>query len=196
MKIGVQIFILLFMLGANLACIGKCHAQEPTIDSFPFRFYEVTGIDQNHIDNWIIAKHYQKTFYPIDIDYISKTDTSIECDSLTIFIDKRSRSVATLFTRGIISCNNFKADYQIQFDENLMPIYEGKKNLLIWRVHLLDFISTKKTCRIIKFSIFPRTIYYAELTNENAHKRTPLDKFIKNARLTWLYKSPQHVPNM
>lgn len=196
MKIGVQIFILLFMLGANPACISTCHAQESTIDSFPFRFYEVYGVDQEHIDKWITAKHYQKAFYPIDIDYISKTDTSIECDSLAIFIHKGSRSVATLFTKGIISCNNFNGVHQIQFDENLMPIYEGKKSLLIWRVQLLDFIRTKKTCRIIKFRIFPRTIYYAELTNENAHKRTPLNKFIRNARLTWLYKSPQYVPNM
>ncbi len=200
MKLCVPVFLLLLMWGVGSSCGYNAHAQENVAVKFPFRAYEVYGVDQEHIDKWIIDNYYQENFYPIDTAYVFKTDTSVECDSLIFSFDEKTKKIASLFIRGIISCNYLKSVYAtlpITVDEtNLIPIDEGKRSSFIWRVELLDFINSEKKRRIIKFRVYPRTIYYAELTNENAHKHTSLKRFVKNARLTWLFKSPQYVPNM
>ncbi len=199
MKSWVRVLLLFFMWVVCAPSGYHLHAQENVAVTFPFRAYEVYGVDQEHIDKWIVDNYYQNKFYPIDTAYGFKTDTSVECDSLTFFLHDETKEIASLFTRGIISCNHLRSVYEtlpITVDESLKPIDDGKKSTFIWRVELLDFMNSEKKRRIIKFCVYPRTIYYAELTNEYAHKHTSLKRFIKNARLTWLFKGPQYVPNM
>lgn len=200
MKLSAPGFLILLIWAVCSYSGYHAHAQENVAVKFPFRPYEVYGVAQKVVDKWIIDNYYKKKFYPIDTAYVSKTDTSVECDSLTFFFDRETKKIASLFTQGIISCNYLKSVYSslpIKVNEkSLMPIDEGKKRTFIWRVELLDSINSEKKQTIIKFRVYPRTIYYAELTNENAHKHTSLKNFIKNARLTWLFKSPQYVPNM
>ncbi len=197
-KIFVQVLLSLFILSGFPPFLQQCSAQQ--FDKFAYRPYETYGIDQQRIDKWIVRNYYTKQLHLIDSAYIAKTDTSIECESIEFFIAKTS-VFSPLFTKGVISCNKLNQMFtnlpcwKIDFAQYDVPGSQRKPKIDLRGVQLLDFISTKKNQRFLKFRMY-KSIFYVELTNEKANKHTPLQDFIKNASLTWLYKSPQYVPNM
>ena len=199
MKIFVQVFLSLYILGVFPPILNECYAQQ--FDKFLYSNYETYGVNQQRIDKWLIRNYYTKQTHVIDSAYIAKTDTSVECDSIEFFISQGSRVYSPLFTQGIVSCNKLNQIFTnlpcwtIDYYSYSRPTSKIKPKIELRGVQMLDFMRTKGTQRFLKFRIY-KSIFYIELTNEKANKRTPLQEFIKNARMTWLYKSPQYVPNM
>ncbi len=164
------------------------------------REYQLYELQQKYYDKIIVKYQYKPEKYFIDSNFISKTDTSIDCDSFKIFILLDSKEYASMFTKGIIPDRLLITLYRDQLGCKGMIIDSFGKEIIdtstmvlcVWDVHILTMVRTAPTSRFIKFKITPFS-YYIELTNEKANRKTKPDEFIKGAHLRWFYKGSGEI---
>ncbi len=151
---------------------------------------------QHKVDEKLIVKRYYKPeTYIVDSTCISKTDSSMDCDSIKVLVLPDSREFSNIFITGIIPCRLLSKMYGKPLKLKAIDAITRKeiidtspKSLFVRNVHHLTFVKTKPTSRILSFKITPYT-YYIELTNDNAGSKTSILDFIKDSRLTWFYQS-------
>lgn len=134
----------------------------------------------------------------------SMVKSVIRCDSVLLFVHERQKRIfAPLFSKGIISCQVLNAIRKTlpglyKYDSlanKYMSVHDAPfETLQITRTELLPHVPTTSKTRILKFRI-GCAIFYVELTNDLANRSTTIEDFITGARLTWIFKSPQYVPN-
>ncbi len=159
--------------------------------------YKSGDLQQKEDDKLIVKKYYKPENYFVDSTCISKSDTSVDCDTIKIIIHPDSKEYTCLFTKGIIPCRLLSLLYGEKNDPMRIGLITNKeiidttpKTLIIYKMHHLAFIKTGDTRRIISFKMTPYT-YYIELTNEKAGRKTTTKEFIENSHLTWCFKSPK-----
>ncbi len=159
------------------------------------RGYKSYKLGHRYYDRNIIKYKYKSENYNNNSICVSKTDTTIDYDSIKIRVLKDSKQYATIFTDGIISGNLISKFYGSAnnipaVDEEIIPakIDTGIKIFKIYSLHPLTNIKTKKGHRFFQFHISPYWFYF-ELTNPNAKRKTRLEDFIKGSHLSWFYTS-------
>ena len=159
------------------------------------RGYKNYRLEHRYYDKVTVRNQYHPEQYKIDTRCRSKTDTSIDCDSIKLFVLKDSWLFAPLFTTGLVPCRLVSKEYGSLNDLPGVEKIPGKelkdtgiKNLIVYDVHQLKYIRHGRGHRVYQFHVMPYW-FYIELINKKSRKKTKFPDFLKGAQLNWLYKS-------
>lgn len=158
-----------------------------------------------HFQNDYKKKNYKK----FSGDVVVK-DNQILFDNKVIFYDKSDKITKAILEEGLIYpqlLTEFQIDkfenedsdrtqkrfaklqknWKIAFDVNNIKLYNASE-----LVFLSNDEKVKRFKILCKDPKFPNTmVYYVELTNKNAMKDTPLQDFIKNAKVTHIFQKTE-----
>lgn len=158
-----------------------------------------------HFQNDYKKKNYKK----FSGDVVVK-DNQILFDNKVIFYDKSDKITKAILEEGLIYpqlLTEFQVDkfenedsdrtqkrfaklqknWKIAFDVNNIKLYNASE-----LVFLSNDEKVKRFKILCKDPKFPNTmVYYVELTNKNAVKDTPLQDFIKNAKVTHIFQKTE-----
>jgi len=148
---------------------------------------------------------YKKKNYKKFEGKISVKDGLAEFDDKTIFYDKANPTVKLILQEGLIypqlltdyQMDKFIAETTDRTQKRFLKLQKDPRasfdvnNMRINDMNYLDFLETDPKVRafnlICKDTKLPGPIQYLiELTNKEANKDTPMEDFIKNARLTFV----------
>ena len=190
-------FFLVFVLIGIFGCSCNCRyyiEKDKNGKKHLLREYKTTELQDKHYSKSEIKAEYKPRMFSIDTACLSRTDSTVECDSIAIRILSDSRQYADVFTKGLISCKMLNDAYP---DDRLLilDIKTGKeivqptqRSVYVHSVIPLTFIRTSQNRRLFQFRITAYTFYF-ELTNDKANRKTKINEFIQGARLTWFYRS-------
>jgi hypothetical protein len=190
---------LLYVLAAVLL-LGACNYRLYLVTDENWHKHWVRGyksyrLEHKYFDKQTVKYRYKPAEYARDITCVAKTDTSIDCDSIKLYIQPDSRQFSSIFTLGIVSCKllnscygpaanitNLTADQDRQFTDTAVKVWS------VFDMHRLRYVRKHRGRRIYKFQILPYW-FYMELTNKAAPKKCSNEAFIAGAKLTWLYRA-------
>lgn len=165
--------------------------------------------DQSVFKDWYNVQSHDRYSGNITSDTINGT-TFVQFDSARIYLFDETSRYKNLFTSGLISsqllyctfnedCKPVEPMYVITNTETGDTLVE---DLWGWTGHTirieyfeeLQHVHSKPTQRRFKFWVYPykmrfngsNSIFYIELTNENANRDTDLDTFIQGAKVTFI----------
>ena len=131
------------------------------------RGYKSYRLEHRYYDRTIIKYKYKPETYNNNPIYVSKTDTTIDYDSIKVVILKDSKKYASIFTDGIITGNLISKFYGSTnnipaVEEEIIPakIDTGIKIFKIYSVHPLTHVKTKKGHKFFQFHISPYLFYF------------------------------------
>lgn len=158
-----------------------------------------------HFQNDYKKKNYKKFNGNIVVK-----DNQVQFDDKVIFYDKSDKITKAILQEGLIYphlLTEFQVDkfenedsdrtqkrfaklqknWKIAFDVNNIKLYNASE-----LVFLSNDEKVKRFKILCKDPKFPNTmVYYVELTNKNAMKDTPLQDFIKNAKVTHIFQKTE-----
>lgn len=158
-----------------------------------------------HFQNDYKKKNYKKFNGNIVVK-----DNQVQFDDKVIFYDKSDKITKAILEEGLIYpqlLTEFQVDkfenedsdrtqkrfaklqknWKIAFDVNNIKLYNASE-----LVFLSNDEKVKRFKILCKDPKFPNTmVYYVELTNKNAMKDTPLQDFIKNAKVTHIFQKTE-----
>ena len=196
----MRVFCISILYMVVIMAVSSCHyrlykAVDQNGKKHKIRGYKSYKREHKYYDKTTVRYQYKKENYNLSPGCVAKTDTSVNCDSIKLFVQKDSRQFAPVFTSGIISC---KLMNYIYGPMNELPGFEpipGKelkdtviKSFAVFNFHRLKYIHGGRRCRFYQFQIVPYW-FYVELTNKKAKRRTKNEDFIKGSELTWFYRS-------
>jgi hypothetical protein len=159
------------------------------------RGYRSYKREHRYFDGEVIRYKYQQHDYPADARCVSRTDTSIDCDTVKIYVLKDSWAYADAFTRGIIPPAEIGRAYGKLSELPGVELVPGKpgpdtaaKSLIVYDFHRLDYIHSRRFYRFFQFHVYPYW-YYVELTNPAGRRRMTFHEFLNGSHLTWIYRS-------
>ena len=159
------------------------------------RGYKSYKREHRYYDRMAVKYKYKQTDYVPDSRCISKTDTSIDCDTVKIYVLKDSWAYAEAFTKGIIPPAVIGRTYGKLSELPGVELVPGKpgpdtvaKSLVVYDFHRLNYIHTRRSYRFFSFHVYPYW-YYAEFTNLKGKKKMSFHDFLNSSHLTWIYRS-------
>jgi hypothetical protein len=180
--------------------VCSCHYRLYRSTDRQGRLHRVRGYrsykrEHRYYDAQIIRYEYKANDYMADGRCVSRTDTSIECDSVKIYVLKDSWAYADAFTRGIIPPAEISKTYGKLSELPGVELVPGKpgpdtvvKSLIVYDFHRLDHIHSRRFYRFFQFHVYPYW-YYIELTNPRGRKRMSFHEFLNGSHLSWIYRS-------
>ena len=190
--------IFLFTMIFSVNVIAQPVVNKLKNDSFPFSDIDFPGPAHVPVDKWIIAKKYIAGEYALST-FTNIADTLIKADSSDVVICDGAKSYKAIFLKGLIPLNEIlKNDFDFKvfmLSNDSSFVCVRRDFVYLTKIEWLRFIKGNKSTRYFKFHL-NRAVYYFALENTKANKQSSMADFINGSKLTWLYRSRLHVPNV
>ena len=179
-----------------------------SINVFGQKTEKPTSKDKAAIEHF--KNDYKKKNYKKFSGNISVKDNQVLFDTKIIYYDKSDKITKLILQEGLVY-PQLLTDFQIDKFENedsdrtqkrFVRLQKNWKdsfevnNIKLSNASELLFLSSDVKVKRFKISCkdpkFPNImVYYFELTNKNATDKTPLEEFIKNSKLTYIYQKTE-----
>ncbi len=196
MRTRIIWYVLLFFLPGYFSCHYRMYTATDTKGKVHrIRGYRSYKREHKYFDRITVKYKYEQTDYSPDPRCITHSDTSIECDSVKIYVLKDSWAYADAFVRGIIPPAVISRTYGKLSELPGVELVPGRpgpdtavKCLVVYDFHQLNYISTRRFYRFYQFHVYPYW-YYIELTNPKGRNKMSFQDFLAGSHLTWIYRS-------